>query len=301
MVNVKNFYSETDCEQVFKQLGKVYNANTPENHPVIFKSDDDYRAAISILAVCICMYSGIKLYAYQFMSNHIHLVIGGDEELIQEFFRYFASRLKKHLGGQVDLREFKLKLFEINDLNYMRNAIVYTNRNGFVVNNNVTPFSYPWGCGSYFFQPIAISYAKLTSKPIGVIQIRSLMHSRKSDEFKDLKLVDNSICPLEFCEIGVAERLFRDAKQYFYMISRNVESYAEVAKSIGEAVYFNDSDIYLVAVKLANQDYDTSDLRTLTANAKIDLAKRLHYDYNAGNKQIQRILKIDSEVLRSLF
>ena len=76
--------------------------------------------------------------------------------------------------------------------------------------------------------------------------------------------------------------------------------YSEIAKSIGESIYLNDNDLYLAAVRLAREHYGTNDLRTLDAACKIELARRLHFDYNAGEKQIERLLKIDSRLLKAL-
>lgn len=294
-------FKESACEYAFRQMGQTFNANTPENHPLLFASEQDYKAAMTILAVCAVMHPMVKIYAFQLMSNHVHFVIGGEECDIHDFFDYFVGRLDKYFEGQADLREFKLKLFPINDLAYLRNAIVYNNRNGFVVNSDVTPFSYPWGSSAYFFQPLARRYTEMAGKPIGNTMLRALIHSRNCDEHKDLLMVDGYVSPLEFCHIAEAESVFIDAKQYFYLISRNVETYAEIAKSIGESVYFNDNDLYLAAVSLAKEHYGTNDLKLLSAAGKIELAKRLHYDYNAGDKQLQRLLKLDSDVLRALF
>ncbi|MCQ2184148.1 MAG: hypothetical protein MJY62_01895 [Bacteroidales bacterium] len=267
----------------------------------MFSNEDDFKVAMSVLAVCSRVHSRIRIYAFQLMSNHIHFVVGGEVGDIMEFFDYFVSRLRKALGGGMDLSGFTLKLFPVTDLSYMRNAIVYVNRNGFVVNRNVTPFSYPWGSSQCFFQPLAARYVLAAGEPIGNSRLRALMHSRSCDEFKDLEMIDGYVSPLEFCDVGTAERLFRDAAQYFNLISRNVEVYSEVAKSIGESVFFSDSDLFQVALKLAKQCYGASDLRTLNVSDKLDLARRLHFDYNAGNKQIHRLLKIEQNTLESLF
>lgn len=297
----KRYRREEECESVFRSLGTLFNANTPENHPVVFSSDEHFKAGMSILAVCARMFVDVKIYAFQIMSNHIHLVLGGDRHNIQEFFSYYAGRLEKYFEGRLDFSEFKLKLFPVGDLQYMRNAIVYVNRNGFVVNNDVTPFSYPWGSSQYFFQPMAVRYAGVAGKSVGVAVLRSLMHTRSCDWCKNLMLVDGYISPLEFCDIATAENLFRDARQYFYVISRKVESYSNVAKSIGESIYYNDNDLYTAAVNLAVECYGTRDLRLLPANAKLEMAKRLHYDYNANGKQLQRMLSVDVNLLKALF
>lgn len=295
------FNKEAECGIAFRRMGTVFNANTPENHPVIFNKPADYQAAISILAVAVRMMPGITVYAFQIMSNHIHLVIGGDKQRIQEFFAYFVGRLEKYFGGRIDFSRFELKLFPVNDLSYLRNAIVYVNRNGFVVHNEYTPFSYPWGSSAYFFQPIAVRYAQVSGKAIGNSVLRSLVHSKSCDHLKDLKMVDGSISPLEFTDIHVAESVFRDAKQYFYMISRNVETYSDVARSIGESVYYNDNDLYVAATRFASGQYGMNDLRTLPVAAKLELAKYLHFEYNASIKQLQRMLSIDGDVLKAMF
>lgn len=292
---------EVECENVFRQMKQVYNANTPENHPLLFKTEQDYKSAMSILGVSAKLHPEVTIYTFQIMSNHIHLVIGGDVAMIHEFFSYFVDRLSKYFQGEVDLSAFILKLFPIQDLSYMRNAVVYVNRNGSVVNNDVTPFSYPWGSNRYFFHPLAKRYDELFGKSIGLDAVRALMHSRKCDSLKVMKMVDGYISPLEFCDVKTAEMIFRDAKQYFYFISRKVEAYSEVAKSIGEAIFFNDNDLYTAAVKLSAKLYDSTNLRTLTADEKLELAKRMHYDYNASDKQIQRLLNISPHLLKALF
>ena len=281
-------------------MGTVFNANTPENHPVVFSTDEQFKAGMTILAVCARMFPDIRFYAFQLMNNHIHLLVGGDEQRIQDFFAYYVGRLDKYFEGRLDFSEFHLKLFPVSDLSYLRNAVVYVNRNGFVVNNDVTPFSYPWGSSPYFFQPMAARYFALAGKAIGNTLLRAVMHTKSSDKFNCLKMADGYISPLEFLDIEASESVFRDAKQYFYLISRKVEAYSDVARSIGEAIFYNDNDLYTAAVKLSMEHYGCRDPRILPASENIELAKRLHFDYNAGEKQLQRLVSIDASLLKSL-
>ena len=256
---------------------------------------------MSILAICARMYPEIRIYAFQIMSNHIHLVVGGDERRIWDFFSFFVSRLEKYFKGEMDLGGFVLKLFPVEDLNYFRNAVSYVNRNGFVVNDDVTPFSYPWGTSAYFFQPFAKKYVKACGNPMGVIRVRELMHTRTADSLKDILMTDGYVSPAEFCHTSLAEQTFRSAKQYFYLISRNIETYADIARTIGESIFYNDNDLYLAAMRLAKEHFGTNDLQTIPAAGKLELAKWLHFDYNAGEKQLQRILKIDANIVKAIF
>ena len=80
-----------------------------------------------------------------------------------------------------------------------------------------------------------------------------------------------------------------------------MESFSEIAKSIGETVFYSDSDLFLVANKYAKTNYGTSRLSDLDSRQKIELAKKLHYDYNAGDKQLQRLLRLSQDVVDALF
>lgn len=300
MEKVKFYFREQECSDVFNRLGPVFNANTPESHPIVFKSREDYMAGMSILAASAKMYSHVRIFSFQLMSNHLHLVIAGDERYIMDFFAYFKLRLGKHFEGNVDLSAFDLKLFPVETLSYLRNAIVYANRNGFVVNDDVTPFSYPWGTSQFFFQPVAVRYAHAFGKSMPVVWWRQLMHTRAVNAYCSMKVVDGYASPLEFCDIKTAESVFRDAKQYFYLISRKVEAYSEVARTLGESIFYNDNDLFLSARKVAMEQFGSNDLVTLPANQKIDLAKHLHFNYNASDKQLQRLLKMDLEILRAI-
>ena len=101
---VENRYRrEYECESVFHKMGTIFNANTPENYPVVFSTDEQFKAGMTILAVCAKMYPEIKIYAFQLMSNHIHLVVGGDRQTIQEFFAYYVERLGRYFDNDREL------------------------------------------------------------------------------------------------------------------------------------------------------------------------------------------------------
>ena len=297
----KYYFREQECADVFNRLGTVFNANTPERHPTIFNTTEDYVAGMSIFGISAMMFPKMRIFAFQLMSNHIHMVVSGDKDYIKEFFSYFKERLDRHFNSQVDLSSFELTCFPVNDLAYFRNGIAYTNRNGFVVCDCFTPFSYPWGTSPYFFQPMVKQYVRISAKPATVAWMRKVMHTHDLDICKKAFIVDGYIPPLSFCDIQTAEAVFRNAKQYFHDIARKVEAYASIAKSIGESVYFTDIDIYNIASQIAKDDYGAKDLTSLDAKHKIELARRLRFDYNAGGKQIQRMLKINDDVLKALF
>lgn len=238
------------------------------------------------------------------MSNHLHIVLSGDEMEIQRFFQMFKERLKKYFEGTgryIELHDFKLKLFKIDDLEYMRNAIAYTNRNGSVASPDVSPFSYPWGANQFYFQPHVKEYVDSLSKYVRTVEIRKFFHSKAGDTVKNLKQVGDMISSASFCDIQTGEAMFRDARHYFYSVSKNVETYAEIARTLGECLFYTDEDLYMVTKTLSETVYNTKDPRSLSHEDKTKLASRLHFEYKAGNKQIQRLLSLDRSIIDAMF
>ena len=95
--------------------------------------------------------------------------------------------------------------------------------------------------------------------------------------------------------------MFRDAHNYFFKISKNIEIYRDIASLIGEQLYYSDDDLFSMICKISAERYKVNSPSQLSKNDKLELAKRMHYDYNAGNKQIARMLKIDLSILSSMF
>jgi len=295
---------EEVCHRLFESVTPVYHVCSSENFEILFTEDSEFEAGISILGVCSKLFLRVIIYTFQLMSNHFHLIVGGDEMEIKGFLREFKRRLQKYLetrGRYISLGKMETKLFPIDNLEYFRVAVAYVNRNGFVANGSFSPFSYPWGASNCFFNKTMRNYYERCRKNMTNHNIRLLIHSKKADHIKDLYSLDGYVSPLSFCKIEVAEDLFRDERSYFYQISKNVESYGRIAKDIGEMICYTDEDVFQIARQKATEIAGTANLSHLDRDGKMKLARILHFDYNSSNRQIHRILKIDIPVLESMF
>lgn len=102
-------------------------------------------------------------------------------------------------------------------------------------------------------------------------------------------------------KIRAGEQLFRDARHYFSKISRNVEAFSGIARSIGESLFYTDDDLYSLVVAFCQKNYGLKSPKLINADAKITLAKKLHFEYNSSNKQICRILGMDINAVSAIF
>ncbi len=294
---------ETRCEYVFHRLGPCWHLYTPENHPLILISKEDYCAAMTLLAICALNFPSVRILTFQWMSNHLHITLSGPEKDIAALF----DMLKKYLGYYMKangrescLERWNYKLRRVDSLNDIRNVIAYNNRNGFLIKNGFSPYSYPWGANKCFFNDDLLKRFEGSGVILRAETIRKLYHTRALDGYSGLIMLDGYVCPLAFCDIETAEGLFRNARHYFYSLSRNIERMRAVADEIGESVYYTDSDLYAALCAHCKEKYGIDKPQSLPPSGKVEVARMMHFEYNAGVKQIARMLKIDPALLDSL-
>lgn len=305
MTNRANYYDiEKLCQHYFDKFGVAYHLCTPENHHIIFRNSKDFKRGMTLVGIAAKACKKIQVFTFELMSNHLHMILIGSPEDIKEFFECLKKLLEKCLyldGSRPDLKGLNMQLHQINTLENLRNAIAYANRNGSVVDRHVSPYTYPWGANMYFFNTEANRRFNEQKRRITVREKRGLTRSHKYDDIEDLYMVDGYVCPLSFCCITDAENLFRDARHYFTKVSRHIESYDEIAKMIGEQIYYTDDDLYSIVCTWAMRKYDCKIPSQLQREQKIEAAKMIRREFNADIRKISRILKMDMVVLTALF
>ena len=95
--------------------------------------------------------------------------------------------------------------------------------------------------------------------------------------------------------------MFRDAHHYFSMISKNVESYREIASELDDEEFMTDSELYNLMYRVVNEEYQLSSIHELTKSQKLDLAKTLRFKYRSSNGQICRLTGLSQYDINQLF
>ena len=221
--------------------------------------------------------------------------------LFNLFIRYLSKYLKAR-GITTNLSFHEINPRPIGELQDLRNVITYNNRNGYVVNPNETPFTYPWGANAYYFNYSAKARYRESPKKLLKMERRSLIHSHDADKLSSpILTIDGYACPMDFCDIELGESMFRCAAHYFREISRNIESQKKIAREIGESVFYTDDELFGVVRSQCHEKYGGQKAALLPAVAKQELAQFLHNEYNANNKQIQRLLRLDAAIVSAMF
>jgi len=288
--------AESVCEYRFRQLGKCWHLYTPEEFEIIFSDDDDFRAGMTLFALCALSFPQIQVLTFEWMNNHLHVTLAGEETDIMLFFKMLSNLLGRYLrnkGRTVSLSSWTCELRRIEELKDLRNVIAYNNRNGFLVNDAETPFTYPWGANRFFFNRYSWREHERSPERLRLRRVWKDYHTRLFDRFSGLVMIDGYVSPLECCNVRGAEGLFRDAHQYFHAVSRDMDAQRRIAKEYGSKITYTDNEMFSAVAELCRTTYSTNAPSTLPKEAKIEVARKMHFEYNASDKQIARILKLD--------
>ncbi|MCQ2149791.1 MAG: hypothetical protein MJY45_05525 [Bacteroidales bacterium] len=295
---------ENLCQSRFMETGSCFHVCSQENHPVLFHNKEEFKAAMDIVAFAAFLFPDIHIFTFEIMDNHFHFALSGKEERVRSFIKTLVSKLESNpalAAAKIDIRNLSFKLFPIDNLNSLRNVIAYINRNGAVVDPYENVFTYKWGANRFFFNREARLRFESCRTSLTSRQKRNLFHSDLLAKGGNVHVLDGYVSPLCYCHISDAEALFRTSRHYFYCVSRNVEASMEIAKSIGESIYYTDDDLFAHISSVCSKKYNGHSVSTLSKEAKIELAKELHFDFNARNKQISRLLKMELRVISALF
>ena len=295
---------ERSCELTFSNGGPFWHICTDgQSMEIICETEEDYKFAVTVIAIAAAL-TGVKILAFQVMSNHIHVIVEGLESMCKDFFSEVKRRLRRYRnsnGRFASFEKFEASFIPIDNLRSMRYEIAYSNRNGYLANPSCTPFSYPWGAGYLYFNPHAFV---TDAAPFGDLtrdEKLKLCRSRIPDLPAGYMVKDGLILPQSFCAIKYGESLFRDAHQYFSIVSKNYEAYSEIAKRLGDDVFLTDDEMFAALSMLSKKKYGDGRVTLLPNASKIELAKTMRSDYNASEGQIQRMLRLDRGTVSELF
>ena len=296
---------ERVCESIFINNGPYWHLYTDGTKMQnIFCNDEEFIIGMWCLATALHLCKSIRVITFELMGNHIHLILAGQKEDCIMVFEIFTSRLKQvfaKAGRIINWNSLKMDILPIEDIQALRNEIIYVNRNAFVANPSYTPDSYPWGGGCAYFNPWLRHVKTTPLENMKVNSQRALLHTRDVSPF--LQLIEAGGMPFipSFCDIKLGESMFRDARTYFNSLTRNAEVFSQIAARLKDSVFLTDEELYSVVCTYINKEYSVKTPSQLSAQQKIDTARRMHFNYNASNQQLRRMLRMDIAILEELF
>ncbi len=293
---------EIFCRNTFDANGPYWHLYTQgHDTPLIFREKADYVFVMNIVCQAAYEFPKTKIITFEIMGNHLHFLLTGEKEMALQFFNFIRRRLS--LGLKESFPEGLPKTFSatikpVENLNALRNTIVYINRNGFVADQTQTPYSYPWGAGRYYYNEFPVFQE---FKDFKVREIKLMFRGRKPPIPEDCKIIDGYVAPPSYCSIKLGMAYFRHAHHYISLLFRNVEAYSEMALELGDSEACTDNELYSQLSRLIQTRYNLPSSKDLTKAQKTDLARTLRNTYRSSNSQISRVLGLSLFEVDAMF
>ena len=296
---------ERICIETFTQEGPFWHLYTDGTKMQnIFNTDEDFELGLNLLAVSKCRNPEVKIIAFELMKNHLHMVLSSLSDGCLKMFDDYKRRLIrvfKQSGRIVDWRTFDADLIHIDNLKSLRNEIIYVHRNAFVAHALYTPYNYPWGSGIAYFNPVFNEIPTTEFNRMTYDDRRAYAHVRDINGLERLRFQGSRVYIPSFCNINLGESLFIDPRSYFYSLTRNAETFREIAARLKDSVFLTDDEIFAAALRYATEEFGVKQLAILNAAQRVQLAKEMHFKYNASKQQLRRMLKLESALLNEMF
>ncbi len=294
---------ERACQRAFENGGPFWHLYTSGREtPLLFREKSDFEFVMNVIAQMADRSPDVRVIAFTVMGNHQHIVAAGLESALKDSFEYIRRRLARDSiskNGEHLPCGFYAQFKMIENLQALRATIAYVHRNGYVAHSAYTPFSYPWGTGPYYFG-FPVSHNKSFCE-LSKSDRRIYFRSREPALPGEWQILDKYVCPQAYCKIEMGESMFRDARQYFSMLTKNVESYAELAVELDDREYLTDAEIFTQLTEYVKKIYGTVSLKELSRAQTLDIARKMHSDWRSSNGQIRRILNLSQYEINALF
>ena len=287
------------CEQAFLEGGPFYIITT-ENLPwLLYTSEEEFKDGTNIVATSLAGLR-IKVLNEVEMNSHLHLVVEGIMAEIKCFEERLRLRMHRYQQskGRPSLLKWEINVKEIDNLSYLRNAILYVSRNPYVARRNVTPNGYRWSGGFLFFNETLVDYGQGTPwAEVSYKEKRAICKSHNIDMPDHYRVLNGMITRASFIDYRRAEEFFNSANQYFKLLARKVEADAETARWIGETILLPDEDVFRIVADW----YSVKTVSGLNMDQRVEAARRMKAELMSNNKQIAQVLKLRSEQVDAMF
>ena len=265
----------------------------------MFKDDEDFIAGINRIAICT-LENSIGVIAYILMDNHVHFIIWGDivqcKNFITKYKLLTGKWIKSKYGDSRYLKHLPTQLIHIANEEQLLDTIAYIDRNSVVAGYRHLPSEYPWGSARYLFRSTQMQYG--STKRLG-----SLSKSEKQTIIKtwcnlpeDWEIDEmGMILPKHFLNISKLEGIYKSPNKCLYHLSKRLEGKIEMLH--GTQAFICDKELRIITRDIAEELYGKDTPEKLDFNSKLNIARKLRYNYGSTPKQISRMLSIDINLL----
>ena len=242
----------------------------------MFLDNYDFIAGVNRVAVCAYL-SNTRLFSFVLMDNHAHFVVRGTMPSCKDFIIRFKNLTGRHTFARYKikghLRSIPTEIIRISTPDRLLATLAYLDRNPMVAGWRRMPDEYPWGIARFLFRTPAdtVKFRRLDSFSRHEQCLLLGTHQEMPQDW----LVDENgmLDPRCFVDIASLEKIYRTPGRYLYFLSKKLEGDVEGYFSENAKPFVQDKELRVIVGKLASELFGEADLRMLSVNSRLKLAR----------------------------
>ena len=255
-----------------------------------FRDEEDFKVAMNIIAVLSGLFS-VRILAFVLMSNHVHLVLMGDEQVCISFMGRFKQlystyfKNKYSVGGLLHQNKVDYKLLTGEEC--LEKAISYVIMNPVAARICIDASGYKWGSGACYFNGNPEKGKPLCE--FSIRQARRLLRSHSIPDGDYLVSDDGYILPRSYIPVEHVERIYRTPSRLSFF-NRTSSKARTVLESENSMPSFRDQLIATAIPDICVSLFKKNSISELSPIQTERLVSELRHRFNADFRQIARIL-----------
>ena len=257
----------------------------------LFSDDDDYRMGMAGVALASLKFE-VKIYAFELMPNHGHIVLNGTGEQCMKVFSFLKRRFSEQLikKGRAPLPEnYGCVLKHLPDKEALLAEILYLARNPYE-KEFCCPGGHRWGSTYLYFNefPAVLGGVKVSS--MQGIDVRTVIGSRETLPADWLIHPLLGVLPSNFVDVKEVERLFGSPKEYHTRLVKEYETAVKIARELGEEVTFSQNEVRDIVNTELRNSYPGRLFKSLSKEEKCRVAIRLYESMSLDTRMMAQAL-----------
>lgn len=282
------------CRKI--DMRKIYLLSTEHlDDGLWFRDIEDFKVAMSHIAIESLQYPKGFILAFILMSNHVHFVVKGTKDEVVAFVNSFKRRYSIYYRHKYGVKEFlRNNGLDIKEIPYddeaVERAIAYVLMNCVAAGICTHPSQYPWGTGGIYFCPNHAS--NMRALDFSCRKLKRLTHSECKDLPGEWPLSpDGYILPSSYVDVKTVETIFRSPQRMNFFLQNSSKAKKRLAVD-DNIPAFRDQTILAALPDLCLSLFQKKTFQQLTPDQQSEFARQIRFRFCADATQIARVCGI---------
>ena len=266
---------------------------------VMFEDDDDFIAGMNRIFVVVQGYN-VVILAFSLMDTHVHFILYGTFEECNRFMHEYVRQTSWYIS-RTHHESNKLEGVPIHhqavDTDfYLKTVICYTVKNAPVGGIMFNALDYPWSSGPLYFRKRGLWSSPrwmddpVVPGPTGIVKNRQSLRTRKNEIVRNTpRMVGPLVFPGEYVAYEVVERIFKTCKSFNYFLCITREEDVDTRGGSISLLSIPMQEMRQHKKEVCEELFGTINVKRLSTDQRLRLARTLRSRYNSSIKQIVRL------------